>query len=123
MSATYYAKFEYNLTSLTIVKQGVDTTKDPDVSFVFNVNGADANLDVAIKENGSVTIYGLTVGNTYTVTEELGNWRYSATDSSKGITLVADADKNVVTFVNTRTSDKWLDGDCYDENVFTAVSQ
>ena len=121
-AATFYAKFEYNLTSLTIVKKGVNTTKDPGVSFVFNVDGKsegdDTNLDVAINQNGSVTIYGLTVGNKYDVTEKLGNWRYSATDSDQEITLVADASENVVTFENVRGSDKWLDGDCYAENKF-----
>ena len=118
-TATFYAKFKYNITTLTITKKGVEAA-DPNASFVFHVEGKDVDLDVVIKGNGSVTINGLTVGKTYTVTETAGNWRYTPDVKSKKITL--EVSGNEVTFTNKRDHDNWLDGDCYIENVFKGVS-
>lgn len=128
-AATYYAKFEYNLTTLTITKSGAavnedGTGLDAGQSFLFKVTGEglpEDGLLIAIKGNGSETISGLTVGETYTVTEvESWSWRYTATPVSKQ--LKADASENVVTVTNTRDKAQWLDGDCYEENDFRAVS-
>ena len=129
VAATYYAKFEYNLTTLTITKSGAavnanGTGLDAGQSFLFKVTGEGLPKDgllIAINGNGSETISGLTVGQTYTVTEvESWSWRYTAT--AQKITLGADASKNKVTIDNARDETQWLDGDCYAENNFGAVN-
>lgn len=113
VSATFYAKFEYNLTSLTIVKDGYAETAsiDPNQTFIFRVTGGDLGTNgilVSIDGDGSKIISGLTVGETYTVTEmESWSWRYDS-DSSKSITLQPSG--NTVTITNTRDEIYWLDG-------------
>ena len=47
-------------------------------------------------------------------------WRYKA--EAEKITLKADASENVVIVTNNRDKARWLDGDCYAENNFGAVS-
>ena len=121
-AATYYAKFEYNLTTLTITKAFTNNEYDSDACFVFKVTGGDLNMNVAIQGNSSVTIDGLTVGTEYTVQEISGNWRYTLDTKTKKITLDPDANENVVTITNTRNMDQWLDDNAYCENVFTAVA-
>ena len=126
-TSTYYAKFEYNLTDLTIVKTGANEALDPNASFIFTVTGEGINgsLQVVIKGNGSAKVTGLTVGKTYTVTEVGGwSWRYTATcDHTDGkITLTATKANNVITFENKRTEDQWIDSDCYAENNFGPAS-
>ena len=124
---TYYAKFEYNLTSLTIKKEGSQAI-DVNQSFIFNINGNGVNLDVIVHGNGQVTIDGLTVGQKYTITEKSGwSWRYDCvswthgSDSGNGnvaeITIGLDG---TITFKNVRKTDKWLDGDSWCNNIFKA---
>ena len=117
-AAIYYAKFEYDLTTLTIKKEGMADIDDGQ-SFLFKVTGyglPSEGLTIAINGNGSETISGLTVGQMYTVTEiSTWSWRYSA--DKQTITLQA-TDNNNVTMVNTRHKTQWLDGDSYVENDF-----
>ena len=119
-AATYYAKFEYNLTTLTITKTGCADI-DNGQSFLFKVEGyglPKGGLVIAINGNGSETISGLTVGQEYTVTEITEwSWRYTP-ESSCTIKLEADASKNSVEILNERKKTYWLDGDCYKENNF-----
>lgn len=117
-NTTYYAKFEYNLTSLTIQKSGVEIKLDPNTSFVFNISGNGVDLDVVIHGNGTATIDGLTVGETYTITEKSGSWRYVPDQKTKTITLKPDASSNTVVFNNTREYEQWLDSEASHENVF-----
>lgn len=123
-AATYYAKFEYNLTTLTITKQGMDSIDDGQ-SFLFKVTGEglpDGGLLIAINGNGSETISGLTVGQTYTVAEvESWSWRYTA-NGGQPYTITLQPNGNTLTIDNRRDEDQWLDGDCYRENNFGAVS-
>lgn len=116
--ATYYAAFAYNLTTLTIVKQGMQDV-DAGQSFLFRVTGQGlpaGGLRIAIRGNGSETISGLTVGETYTVTEEEGwSWRYTA-QGTQQITLAPGG--GTLTVNNTRDHPSWLSGDCYAENTF-----
>lgn len=120
-AAMYYAKFEYNLTSLTITKTGCKPI-DENQSFIFKVTGEglpNDGLKVTITPsvNDSVTITGLTVGKEYTVTEESGwSWRYSAGTGSK--ILEADATQNVITINNDRNKNQWLNGCAYAPNKF-----
>ena len=112
-TATYYAKFEYDTTSLTITKAAAkDTTIDPNQTFIFNVKGEDVDMDVVITGTGSVTIDGLTVGATYTVTEKTDwSWRYnqeSVTGLDQNNQIQLAASDNKVTFTNEKTNSKWL---------------
>ena len=136
---TYYAKFEYNLTSLTISKTGWDSV-DPNQTFIFNVSGGDVNVDVTIHGNGSVTIYGLTVGQSYTITEKTNwSWRYECIAASYSgdnagtpneftkdtATLYIKAlgvSNNIATFTNNRKTEYWLDGDSWCDNRFMSIA-
>ncbi len=110
-TTTYYAKFEYNLTTLTIKKEG---TVEPNETFIFNVTtSGKQTFRVAITGNGSKVIGGLTVGDTVIVTEDTG-WsnRYTPTyQRDQSITLQPTG--NEITITNTKKNDKWL----YDEAV------
>lgn len=123
------------LTSLTIQKSGWYIA-DPNQTFLFNITGKDADgnnidLTVTVHEDGSVTIYGLVIGNTYTITEDVNwSWRYNCTgweysDGTAGsgneasITIV---ENGTITFTNSRNVDKWLDGDAWCDNLFNLVT-
>ena len=120
-AATYYAKFEPDVTDLTITKTGCNEKIDEHQSFIFTVTGGElpeAGLKVVVKGNGSVTIKGLKVG-TYTVTEESGwSWRYEvkSDEANPRNVEVKGGVTNTVTFTNTRKMDKWLNGCSWAEN-------
>ena len=124
------------LTTLTIKKVGHNSA-DPNQTFLFNVVGKDAdnndiNVTVTVHEDGSVTIAGLIIGNTYSVTEIVSwSWRYnfkswSFTDGTTSISgtkndasITLGESGNVITFTNERPIDKWLDGDSWLDNLFS----
>lgn len=111
--------YKVGLADLTITKSGAEAI-DENQTFIFNVVGADNfSLTVTIHGNGSVTIKDLPIGS-YTVTEVTEwSWRYQPTDgAAKTITLTAG--DNPLTFTNTRENVKWLDGDCWCENLWSA---
>ena len=110
---TYYAKFEYDLTTLTITKAGKVDAND---GFIFDVVGNDGtSFTVSVKGNGSVTIAGVKVGTTYTITERASwSWRYAAAPGE--ITLGADSTKNAVTITNSVKNKYLLDGSAYARN-------
>ena len=115
-AATYYAKFEWDVADLTIVKSGCEKV-DENQSFMFLVYDNEkqqAVRTVVINGNGSVTITGLKVGS-YTVTELTAwSWRYRPDSLSQTIDVKPDM-SNVV-FSNSRTNQKWLGGDAYVQN-------
>lgn len=140
------AKFVPEFSQLKIVKQGVDEI-DVDQCFLFSIKGqpddtslSAIDITVTIKGNGDVTINDLPTG-TYVVTELEGwSWRYEVSNiaetseeiallaalddgakNSKQVTVNNPNERKVLTFTNRRTEDKWLDGDCYSENVFEVV--
>ena len=125
-AATYYAKFEYDLTDLTITKKWNskdDSCYKQDTIFIVKGKGLpEDGLRVVIPRNeSSVTITGLTVGQTYTVTEDSGwSWRYTATsDPENGqITLVANKAQNKIVFTNTLSKIYWLDDSDHKKNKF-----
>lgn len=126
VDATYYAKFEADTTSLTIKKAAADkTTFAEGETFVFSVSGSDGfSKQVVVYGAGSVTIDGLKVGETYTVTEDTAwSWRYTQTAATGlkdgAITLDADVLKNTVTFTNEKTKNNWLDFSDWCRNLFT----
>ena len=116
-SCTVKNSYRMVLTTLTIQKKGWETI-DENQSFLFDVTGPDGySKRVVIKGSGSVTIKGLKIGK-YTVTEVTGwSWRYTPDSETKLITLKATGE-NSVTFANTRSSTKWLDGNAYCKNEF-----
>ena len=116
----YYVVAE---TSLTINKTwtGADCYGQ---DAIFIISGDDlSDLRVAIPYDGgdqknSVTITGLKVGTSYTVTEEGGwSWRFTA-EGAKTIQLAATG--NELTFTNTLNNDKiyWFDGSHWKRNHF-----
>lgn len=152
-SATYYAKFEYNLTSLTITKK-TGSRKDPNAAFsvdnflvesydidknqtfIYSVTGGGVDLKVTVHGNGdSVTIDGLTVGVEYTITELTDwSWRYSCAgavgvgnyykfDSALPSVTIKIGLNNEVIFYNTRDVSCWLDGDSWCDNLFKTESK
>lgn len=120
------------LTTLTIKKVGHNSA-DPNQTFLFNVVGKDAdnndiNVTVTVHENGDVTIAGLIIGNTYSVTEIVSwSWRYNfkswsfsdgTSGTNNGASITLGESGNVITFTNERPIDKWLDGDSWLVNLF-----
>ena len=116
-SCTVKNSYRMVLTTLTIRKEGWQNI-DENQSFLFDVTGPNGySKRVVINGNGSVTIKGLKIG-TYTVTEVTGwSWRYTPKNNDKTITL-QPAEKDEVTFENTRSSIKWLNGNAYCKNEF-----
>ena len=110
VSATYYAKFEYNLTDLKITKKA--TPYDANDMFIFTVkHGNEVVAKVALKAGESVTIKNLTVGETYTVTEDTSwSWRYKDVEAQE-ITL--QPSNNEVTVTNTLDNNNWLGASSY----------
>lgn len=105
---------------LTITKTfAKDVTVDEGQSFLFTITGPDDyKNEVIIVGSGSVTIKDLTIGK-YTVTEDTGwSWRYTPEGSSTKTKEITANGDNTVTFTNTRSKDKWLDGNASVENVF-----
>lgn len=126
VSATYYAKFEYDLADLTITKQGIQsvdhdskdaTGKQESQSSIFLVTGPDGySQKVVICGEGSVTIKDLKVG-TYKITELTDwSWRYTPESEEKTINLTPDGASAV--FKNSRTKPQWLNGGTYKDNKF-----
>ena len=118
-TATYYAKFEWDITDLTIQKE-VSGQYDANERFIFTISGPDGYSNkVVVPANGSVTISGLKVGSQYTITEDTTwSWRYSTSSENNPITLTATKDSNIVMFTNTLQEDEWLTGDAYADNFF-----
>jgi hypothetical protein len=135
VEATYYAKFEYNLTNLTIVKNGAEAHKDidPNQTFIFDIYDGDVlvtTVTVNSTTGWKVVVDGLTVGKQYKVIEKADwSWRYHCTgweytgsnatvtgaENEASITLGLNA---TITFNNTRSNEQWLDGDSWCNNIF-----
>lgn len=119
IAATYFAKFEYDVGDLIIIKQGAQDI-DENQSFIFLVSGPGINGDMKVVINGNdrVTIKGLKVG-TYTVTEVTDwSWRYSPNGGPRQTAEVTGNVAGTATFINTRTKGQWLDGSAYKNNIF-----
>ena len=128
---TWYAKFDYNLTNLTITKAG---SSDTNQSFVFHLKGtdtatSDVDIEVVIHGNGTVTIKDIPVGS-YTLTEDVNwSWRYAFTSMtldggaalSNGATITLNAlaapNTHQIIVTNARSNPYWLSGDNYAVNV------
>lgn len=108
--ATYYAKFELDVFDLTIKKAAANGSEiDPNQIFVFHVVSADheTDMEVTVQGIGSVTIKGLPLGTTYTVTEETDwTWQYKPDEKTKNV--VINGTTAEVTFTNTYSKSNWL---------------
>lgn len=106
---TYYAKFERDVFDLTIEKKAANGSKiDQNQIFVFHVVSRDqkTDMEVTVKGTGSVTIKGLPLGTTYTVTEDTNwTWQYKPDKSEEVFTPSGDYS---VTFTNTYSKSNWL---------------
>lgn len=102
--------------TLTLQKSGWDA-QDAGQSFLFSVRGAGnacaetISLQVAVQENGRVTITGLPVG-TYVIEEETGwSWRYApGAAATVELTNLAGQDSANVALGSSRTAGDWLTG-------------
>ena len=113
----YYARIQ--LASLTI-RKSIRGAVESDACFLFHVSGGGIDLDVLVRGSGTATIDGLTVGETYTVREISGNWRYDLDTSGHSVTL--EPGGSTVTVSNTHATENWLDDNAYSENKFSAVT-
>lgn len=107
---------------LTISKEGWESI-DENQSFVFTVSGENGlNMQVVITGNGHKTIKGLPSG-TYTITEDTGwSWRYTTESQQTVKPEDVDNGKVTVTFDNSRSKIKWLNGCAYKDNQFNAIA-
>lgn len=118
---TYYAKFDWNISELTIKKTGCKDI-DENQSFIFHVTGEGKDMYVTVQGNGSVTIKNLKVGK-YTVEEVTSwSWRYKPDPAEKTVD-VKGGQENKVTFNNTRDNGSWLSGDNYAINRVGGVAK
>ena len=111
-TTTYYAKFDWNVSTLTITKSGMDSNE----SAIFQVKAKTADnqektFTVAVKNGQPVTISDLIIGSNYSVTE-VGSWtwRYDPIAKVEG---TIQASGSEVSIQNTNKPEKWL----YDEDV------
>ena len=114
-AATYYAKFEYNLTSMTLRKEVTGGAYDANDMFIFTIKDSKGNVfaKVTVTAGQEVTISGLTVGEEYTITEDNNwSWRYDNHADVK-IVMEPNAADNDVTVTNTLNTNKWLGASSY----------
>ncbi len=106
VEATYYAKFEKNTKTLTISKNGMESGDSALITVTGK--GFESGLALIVPNGQSVTVDGVYIGSTYTITEdENWSWRYTRSDSNTSITISADGE-NTVAVTNTLTNTKWL---------------
>lgn len=117
---TYYALFDYNLTTMKVTKNVVGTPYDSDDTFIFQITDSKGIViaNVTLKNGGSVTIKDVTVGETYTVVEKDTSNRYSAEKDRISVEIQVDASKNVAAFSNKIGETKWLTATSVEKNVF-----
>lgn len=113
-AATYYAKFEYNLTSMTLRKEVTGGAYDANDMFIFTIKDSkgDVFAKVTVTAGEKVTISGLTVGEEYTITED-NNWSWRYDKQIVKIVMEPNAADNVVTVTNTLKTNKWLGASSY----------
>ncbi len=123
-AATYYAKFEYSLTYMNVSKTGMQDNESA-VFTVTRVSTGDS-FDIVVNNGVTVTIYGVYVGEQYTVTEKTDwTWRY-ASEGTKTVTVEVNPDAsktiNLAAFTNTLENTKWLADEDSVDNLFGAYT-
>ena len=115
-------------TTLTIKKTGLDlVTYDGAAdreSAIFEVTVQTTNGEktfyVALQNKEEVTIADVIIGSTYSIAEQNDwSWRYA---EKSEITGTAELDEYVEIDNTHKTTQKWLGGENYQQNVYTAVT-
>lgn len=119
---------KYKIADLTITKIGLGTYEYKDrsdnESAIVTVSGGGKTWTVALTKDTDDTDYtavikGLTVGTTYTITEQNGwTWRYTPEVASITHTMNPPTGNNTVTIKNKPVNGYWLGGDNYAVNDF-----
>lgn len=110
-----YGLFERQVASLTISKGGMQAGEN--AIFVITGEGIEGGLRVKVPNGGSVTVNGLCVGATYTVTEESWSYKYGTQSFSVDVTEEGKVYEGPVQ--NTLDGDHpWLSGETSKRNVF-----
>ena len=110
-----YGLFERQVASLTISKGGMQAGEN--AIFVIKGEGIEGGLRVKVPNGGSVTVNGLCVGATYTVTEESWSYKYGTQSFSVDVTEEGKVYEGPVQ--NTLDGDHpWLSGETSKRNVF-----
>lgn len=123
---TYYAKFEMNVSTLTITKTGMQAGE----TAIFTVTATHETLGVqtytiTVVNGDSVTIPNLIIGTSYTV-EEMGDWtwRYKSTsyeaDDEAGNSGTIQTAGSKVVCTNSDRNDQWLDAEYGVHNDFAS---
>lgn len=115
-AATYYAKFEEKVGTLTVEKSGAESV-DENQSFIFHVFSTELedkkhdpiDMYVTVQGNGTVSIKDLPIGEYKVEEDQNWSWRYKANSEN----IILDADGESVTINNTRNDGKWLSGSAY----------
>jgi hypothetical protein len=128
VDVTYYAKYDYKRGDLTIINTFAEgETQDDSQGFEYIIQGTDkhnswVNLKVCIVGDGNQTIKDLPIGS-YTVTQTGWSWRYDKDTKITQTAVVVSTTPNAsVTFTQTMSNTKWLDGNGYLDNNFTTVT-
>ena len=117
-TATYYARFENETVSLTIIRQSLSEETNENQSFIFDVTGSNGyRKRVVINGSSSVTIKGL-MADEYTIKEVTDwSWCYHTVGSSQKITLQTTK-SGTVDFSSTQNEQEWLSGGAYKKITF-----
>lgn len=115
---TYYALFDWNVSTLTVQKTGMQSGESAVIQVEITNSGSTDTYTIVLNQaTQSVVIGDVLIGSTYTVTElDAWTWRYkngtvtyAATPDSEGnYKIVADAATNTVTVENTKSTNQWL---------------
>ncbi len=120
-AATYYAKFDHNLSSMKVTKiVEAGAPYDRDDVFVFDISSVDGKFTISLKAGETVTINNVVVGQEYTVTERTENSRYDITSANGQKLTPKPRDEEIATviFKNKLERDEWLGETSTDLNVF-----
>lgn len=112
----YYRR---NRTTLTVKKTGLTDDNESAIFTLTKEGDTKVIARFSLKNGQSVTIDNLTVGETYTVTEESGwTWHYEGL-GAETVTIQAPCE---ITFKNKPKPDKWLYAESSKHNVFGTVT-
>ncbi len=115
VSDTYYAKFDWDVGSLTITKTGLKAGESAEFTVVVEESTDNKNYTVVltgINDNGdavSATLTGLLANSPYTVTETAWSWTYTTTSENARGSI--QAGETVTASFNNTKDEQWL----YDE--------
>lgn len=121
VEAIYYAKFDWNVSTLTISKSGMAAGES--AIFTVKATTADANggnsekeFTVVVPNGSSVTISDVVINTSYIVTEQNDwTWRYTTTSPVEG-TIASTG--STASFDNVISDYKWLSDESIEVNTF-----